>query len=128
MKNRLQAIREAKYHVTRDPQYKSAKAFAEAHDLAVSTYTDHEQGRRNLSLEVAWKYADIFGCSLDEIAGRTFPYDRYSDPRQTEINMDFQVLDEASKDMAAASLRGMAAACAGEEDAATGAEHSSRTA
>ena len=36
------------------------------------TYTNYEQGATKLTLEMAWRFADIFECTLDELAGRDF--------------------------------------------------------
>ena len=40
--------------------------------MPVATYTDYEQGRRSFTLEKAWEFADALGCSLDELAGRSW--------------------------------------------------------
>ena len=45
--------------------YKSAKAFAVENGFNPGTYTAHEQGQRNMTLEQAWQYADKLGRSLD---------------------------------------------------------------
>ncbi|MEG0778930.1 MAG: helix-turn-helix transcriptional regulator [Oscillospiraceae bacterium] len=105
MKTNLQHCRKA-------AGFKSAKAFAEHAGISVGSYTQYEQGQISLSLEKAWEFADLLDCSLDELAGRERPAKDYSDDRQAGINRDFGVLDEPSKDAAAAALRGMAAACA----------------
>lgn len=66
MKPRLQELRVA-------AGYKSAREFAEKCGMSVRTYTNYEQGTTCLTLEKAWKFADILRCSLDELAGRTPP-------------------------------------------------------
>ena len=66
MQNELQAMRKR-------AGYKSAKAFAEAIGMSVNTYTNYEQGKSKLSIEQAWRFADILECSLDELAGRPWP-------------------------------------------------------
>lgn len=43
---------------------------ADALGITQSKYTEYEQGRVPCPLEVAWKMADLFNCSLDELAGR----------------------------------------------------------
>ena len=53
--------------------YRSAKEFAEKMGMSVGTYTDYEQGRRKFTLEKAWEFADVLGCTLDDLAGRDFP-------------------------------------------------------
>lgn len=63
MQTRLQDFRKA-------AGYKSAKAFAEANGINVRTYTNYEQGSRAMDVEMLWKLADIFDCSIDELVGR----------------------------------------------------------
>lgn len=65
VKTALQALR-------KKAGWKSARAFAEAHGWPVRTYTHYEQGDRDMNLQVAWEIADALGCTLDELAGRTF--------------------------------------------------------
>ena len=36
-----------------------------------TTYTNYEQGKRDLPLEIAIKIADFYNVSLDYLAGRT---------------------------------------------------------
>ena len=79
MKTKLQELRVA-------AGYKSAKDFAIEHGFNVGSYTNYEQGQRNLSLELAWKFADILQCSLDELAGRTPPPKPLAQsPAETEL-------------------------------------------
>ena len=63
MKTSLQAMR-------KKAGYRSARVFAEHIGMNVATYTDYEQGRHSFTLEKAWEFADLLGCSLDELAGR----------------------------------------------------------
>lgn len=65
--------------------YKSAKAFATKNGFNPGTYTAHEQGQRNMTLEQAWQYADKLGCSLDAIVGARTPI-AYDDPAKAELN------------------------------------------
>lgn len=64
MKTRIQEFRKS-------AGYKSAKAFAEANGFNVKTYTNWEQGVSVPALETMWQLADIFGCSIEELAGRS---------------------------------------------------------
>ncbi|MDY5809524.1 MAG: helix-turn-helix transcriptional regulator [Coriobacteriales bacterium] len=50
--------------------WKSARAFAEHIGMPVDTYTQYEQGKRTMNIEVAWDLADELGCTIDQIAGR----------------------------------------------------------
>lgn len=60
--------------------FSSAKAFAREIGMSDRTYTNYEQGATKLTLEMAWRFADIFGCTLDELAGRNFHPDVDSQP------------------------------------------------
>lgn len=50
--------------------YKTAPEFAEAQDIAQSTYARYESNPEKIPLTTAWKFADLFGCSIDVIVGR----------------------------------------------------------
>lgn len=102
MKTQLQRIR-------KDRGFKSAKAFAEHIGMSKDTYTNYEQGTRPISLELAWEFADVLKCTLDELAGRDFKAEAYSDPRQAVMNDDFAHLSDAGKDAAAGAVRGIRA-------------------
>ena len=62
-------LQEMKHKVS----FKSAHAFAESIPMNPVTYTQYAQGIRNFTLEKAWEFADLLGCSLDELAGRQLP-------------------------------------------------------
>ncbi|MBQ2825291.1 MAG: helix-turn-helix transcriptional regulator [Clostridia bacterium] len=62
--------------------YRRLRDLREDHDLTQNqlveklnmhktTYTNYEQGKRDLPLEVAIKIADFYNVSLDYLAGRT---------------------------------------------------------
>lgn len=53
--------------------FKSANAFAEYFGIPKDTYTKYEQGTSNMTLLLAWEFADALNCSLDELAGRKTP-------------------------------------------------------
>lgn len=81
MKTRLQEMRKR-------AGFQSAVAFAEHYGINAGTYTNYEQGKRNLTLEKAWEFADLLGCSLDELAGRQWPPEGASalaDPMREEL-------------------------------------------
>ena len=50
--------------------WRSARAFAEHIGMPVDTYTQYEQGKRTMNIEVASDMADYLGCTIDQIAGR----------------------------------------------------------
>ena len=43
--------------------YRSGRAFAMVHDIAVNTYLNHENGKRTLSLDVVKRYATLLNVS-----------------------------------------------------------------
>lgn len=100
MKTRLQELRKA-------AGFKSAKAFAVKYGINPGTYTNYEQGVTGLSLEKAWEFADIFDCSLDELAGRDRPKRDYADPQQAQLNAMYERLEESGKSAALGSVRGI---------------------
>ena len=58
-----------------------------------------ERGETSISLIDAAKIADVFDCSLDELAGRDFrPEGGYSDPRQAELNRVWGQIGEQRRD------------------------------
>ena len=81
METQLQALR-------KKAGFKSAKAFAEKIGMNAYTYTNYEQGKANFTLAQAWEFADLLGCSLDELAGRQWPPEGASasvDPMREEL-------------------------------------------
>ena len=92
MKTNLQKLRIA-------AGFRSANAFADHIEINRGTYTNYEQGKRELTLERAWFFADIFGVTLDEFAGRDFrPESVYADPRQAELNRCWETISEQRRD------------------------------
>lgn len=102
MKTQLQRIR-------KERGFKSAKAFAEHIGISPRTYTNCEQGITSLTLDMAWEFADALECTIDELAGRPWPSNAYSDQRQQMMNDDYQHLTESGKDAAAGAVRGIRA-------------------
>lgn len=47
--------------------YRSGKQFAEANDIAVQTYLNHESGKRGISLSSLFSYTSLLNCSVDKI-------------------------------------------------------------
>lgn len=84
MKTQLQAMRKR-------AGFKSAAAFAEHMGLNPGSYTNYEQGIRPFTLEQAWDFADVLGCSLDELAGRDWP----PAERATEVAPDERLVLDA---------------------------------
>lgn len=44
--------------------YRSASAFAKAHNIAVQTYLNHESGKRGISISIALEYCNMLGISF----------------------------------------------------------------
>lgn len=104
MKTNLQKLR-------KEAGYRSANEFADAFGINRGTYTNYEQGKRNLTLEQAWFFADILHVSLDELAGREFrPKVNYPDPRQAELNRCWESLDQERQDRLIGTAHDMEAA------------------
>lgn len=53
--------------------YKTAKEFASAMDIPLTTYARYESSPEKIPLNVAWRLADAFGCAIDVIVGRKEP-------------------------------------------------------
>ena len=67
---------------------------ADALGLKKGRYGDWERETREVNLRDAIRIADLFKCTLDELAGRPFIAEgRFSDPRQEELNRSFEALD-----------------------------------
>ena len=79
--------------------FKSAKAFAEYIGLPCSRYTEYEQGRRSFNYDQAWMFADVLGCSMDELAGRPFKRPPYTDPGQEQLNSSYESMNDDGREM-----------------------------
>lgn len=102
MKTRLQELR-------KKAGFQSAVAFAEHYGINAGTYTNYEQGKRNLTLEKAWEFADLLGCSLDELAGRQWPPEGASTPEPGEaaIVSAYRDLSDEGREVAVNVVAGM---------------------
>lgn len=75
----------------------SQKDVAERLHMPVRRYGSYEREERSLSLEDAAMIADVFGCTLDELAGREWSPSEYSDPRQAELNKCWDECEEGDR-------------------------------
>lgn len=103
MKTNLQEMR-------RKAGFKSARAFAESIPMNSVTYTQYEQGIRNFTLEKAWEFADLLGCSLDELAGRQWPPEgasATSDLGEASLVSAYRDLSEEGREVAVNVVAGM---------------------
>lgn len=91
--------------------FKSAAAFANHIGMNVGTYTNYEQGKRKLTLEQAWEFADELDCTLDELAGRDFhpPGLAVRDPFEVELVGLFRSVDRKGKGHILDDARGQSA-------------------
>ena len=115
MRSNLQQIR-------KEAGFKSAAAFATRMGISVGTYTNYEQGKNKLTLEMAWQFADALGeamgryVSLDELAGREFPLPSFGDRDQDRLNEVYAQSDrEARRDILRAAENALAASQGREE-------------
>ena len=53
--------------------HKTAKGFAEAMGIPLTTYARYESNPEKIPLAVAWRFADEFGVSIDIVVGREEP-------------------------------------------------------
>lgn len=98
----------------------SQKEVAALAGMQVRRYGSYERGERSITLDDAAKIADALQCSLDELAGRKWPQNLFADPRQTQLNADYEYMDEPGKIAAANAVRGIAAGIAREKTKAAG--------
>ena len=77
--------------------------------MNVATYTDYEQGRHSFTLEKAWEFADLLGCSLDELAGRQWPPEGApaSEPGEASLVSAYRDLSEEGREVAVNVVVGM---------------------
>lgn len=74
-----------------------------------------ERGESALPIDDAARIADVFDCSLDELAGRDWhPASDYADPRQAELNRCWESLDPERQDRIIASAQDMEIAKSGQ--------------
>lgn len=90
MQTKLQEFRKA-------AGFKSAKAFAEHLGMNPRTYTNYEQGRSGMDIELLWSFADFFGCTVDELIGRSVPTPSMADPIQRAIADAYEQMNEQGR-------------------------------
>lgn len=76
--------------------------------VKVATLGTWERGKYPFSFYDACRIADILECTLDELAGRSVCHSAYSDPRQAQLNRDFESLDDSGKSAAVGAVAGIA--------------------
>lgn len=99
--------------------YSNRDTFANKIGVNKYTYRSWESGAATPNAEQVCMCADALGCTPNDIVGwyEDHPDDKpetlaFADERQRRLNEDFALLDDASRDAAAAAVRGMAVACA----------------
>lgn len=70
--------------------------------VSLMTYGSWERGTRAISFEQACALADLFRCSLDDLAGRDFSPDPPSDPRLSRIRGEYEAAGESGRALMAA--------------------------
>lgn len=94
--DRCKSIGRNLQRLRKDAGFKSAKAFAEYIGISPARYTEYEQGRRCFNYDQALVFADALGCTMDELAGRSFK-ESDADPRKEAIGAYFDMLTDKSK-------------------------------
>ena len=75
---------------------KSQRAMAALLGIPERTYASWERGEANMSFPQAIACANIFGCTLDELAGRESP-PAYADPGEARLIKDYRQLNKESR-------------------------------
>ena len=89
----------------------SQQEAADALGVKKARYGDWERETTTINLRDAIRLADLFKCTLDELAGRSFiAKGRFSDPRQEELNRSFEALDPERQDRLVSTAHDMEAA------------------
>lgn len=70
--------------------------------VSLMTYGSWERGTRAISFEQACALADLFSCSLDDLAGRDFSPDGPGDPRLARVVGAYEQAGEAGRALMAA--------------------------
>lgn len=102
----------------REARHMSQSELAEAIGSTLRKVSSWELQEVRIPLMEAAKIADVFDCSLDELAGRDFqPVAGYADPRQARLNEAYASLSDSGKTHL---VRSAEAECALERGAAGG--------
>lgn len=67
-----------------------------------------ERNESEITLEDACAIADVFNCTLDELAGRNFNPGGYTDKRQESMNRDYLGMSEDDKNAVSAMVSAFA--------------------
>ena len=84
--------------------YRTAEEYAMKSGVNLNTYRRYESGARTLTLDQAWKFADDFGCTIDEIAG----HDTTNSRPISEVLASLRSMNEEGQENAANAVKGMA--------------------
>lgn len=79
--------------IRRASGYKTAKAFAQAIGIPYPTYIRYEGKPSEIPMRKAWELADVLGCTIDELVGRTVAH---ADHRR-DLNRAYEKLSDGSK-------------------------------
>lgn len=100
MKTNIKEMRKAR-KMTQDD-------LAEAIGATKRMVSSWERDEAEISLEHACAIADVFNCTLDELAGRDFNPGGHPDKRQESINRDYSSLSEDDKNAVSAMVSAFA--------------------
>ena len=59
------------YELRRNRGYKNARDFAHLLNVSPVTYSGYETNPSQIPMHRAWKIADLLGCTIDEVVGRS---------------------------------------------------------
>jgi len=74
------------------------KDLAEKTGIRIRTIQSWEREEAKMGLDSACKIADALDCSLDELAGRKFNVEKYSDENQKMINMSYENMNKRGQE------------------------------
>lgn len=95
----------------REDRDMTQKELADAIGATLRKVSSWESLEVRIPLADAAKIADVFDCSLDELAGRDARFvGDYSDPRQAELNRCWESLDRERQDRLVGTAHDMEAA------------------
>lgn len=87
--------------------FKNRAQFAERLCVSTRRVKSWERGETLIQLDDACMAADVLGCTLDELVGRTPPQPETTDPLLDSIHEDYASLSFSGKVAAAGAIHGI---------------------
>lgn len=95
--------------------YTSAASFCEKLGIDVKRYYEYEAGRINIPLSLAFRFCDVLGCSLDELAGRKDQPGKPLTDGEEELVGYYDACDVESRRIISSTARRLASMGGGDE-------------